>query len=507
MAVGILRWPLQPAPAASKRPRAGGALNPAPDRSRDRPRGLASSVVAYGLATASTGLVGLAVVPVYTRALGPSGYGVVETITTLLTLATGALILGLDSGIAVLMPDQRTDAERARLVATAYAIVLLCAMAGAALFVIAGLTVGPGLLGPGPGALLPIAAVVCALTLVENIGLACLRNLARSGAYLTATLASGLGVLAIGLPLVAGGAGPAGAVAGMAGGAALGAVTAAAMLRRHVPGPVDGDRARALLRVGAPLLPASIAAWVVSVSDRLLLLRLDNLAEVGLYGAAARVALVPNLAISAFMLGWLPFALRIQRAAGAARLYAAGLSLFVAAGAIVTLLSVPLGEGVLRLVSGASFAPAGRVIWLLVAGAVAYGAYAMLNVGVMIVRRTAIIGLVTAAAAIVNVAANLVLIPRLGYLGAGIATLAAYLVSAAALYAVGQRLMHVPYELRYLVTIVVLTLVAATVAAMAGDDRLRWIIVLGVSLIIAAGTWPRLRGFPQLLRMAAADEP
>ena len=44
-----------------------------------------------------------------------------------------------------------------------------------------------------------------------------------------------------------------------------------------------------LLRFGLPLVPASIAYWVFTVSDRLVLARLRSLSEVGLYSAANAV--------------------------------------------------------------------------------------------------------------------------------------------------------------------------------------------------------------------------
>jgi O-antigen/teichoic acid export membrane protein len=250
---------------------------------------------------------------------------------------------------------------------------------------------------------------------------------------------------------------------------------------------------RALLRIGLPLLPAAVAAWIVSVSDRLLLTQLASLSDVGLYAAAAQIATVPNLGIAAFMLGWTPFALRVQRAPDAPRLYAVTLSLFAAGGAIVTLLTLPLGVPVLGLISGPEFAPGGQVVWLLVGSAFAYGGYVMLNVGLMVARRTELIGLVTGSAAGVNVLLNLVLIPGLGYVGAGIATLAAYLVSAGALYVLGQRALPLPYEPLRLLAIVGGTLAAGMLALAMPSAVLRWLVVLVAAAGLALASLGRLR--------------
>src|SRR5262249_41701712 len=47
---------------------------------------------------------------------------------------------------------------------------------------------------------------------------------------------------------------------------------------------------------------------------------------------------------------------------------------------------------------------------------------------------------------LVNVGANMLLIPRIGIMGGAIATLAAYMVMAAAIYRESQRVYPIPYE-------------------------------------------------------------
>src|SRR2546423_14636379 len=52
----------------------------------------------------------------------------------------------------------------------------------------------------------------------------------------------------------------------------------------------------------------------------------------------------------------------------------------------------------------------------------------------------------TAAATIVNVVLNLILVPPLGIVGAGLALVASYVVVLALMYGFTQRLFPVPYE-------------------------------------------------------------
>lgn len=67
------------------------------------------------------------------------------------------------------------------------------------------------------------------------------------------------------------------------------------------------------------------------------------------------------------------------------------------------------------------------------------------------------------AGAVVNVLANLLLIPGMGIMGAAYATLASYVVIAAGIYFSSQKFYKVAYEWKRIVTLAVLT--AAVYAA------------------------------------------
>ena len=74
------------------------------------------------------------------------------------------------------------------------------------------------------------------------------------------------------------------------------------------------------------------------------------------------------------------------------------------------------------------------------------GIYVNLQAGMYIAEKTKYFPVVTGAGALVNVAANLLLIPRLGIIGAALATLASYMVMAAVLHHFAQKYYPIAYE-------------------------------------------------------------
>ena len=75
-----------------------------------------------------------------------------------------------------------------------------------------------------------------------------------------------------------------------------------------------------------------------------------------------------------------------------------------------------------------------------------YGLYVNLMVGIYIEKKTTYLPLITGAAALVSVIANLVLIPGFGMYGAATASIFAYAVMVTGLYILVQRHYPIPYE-------------------------------------------------------------
>jgi O-antigen/teichoic acid export membrane protein len=86
-------------------------------------------------------------------------------------------------------------------------------------------------------------------------------------------------------------------------------------------------------------------------------------------------------------------------------------------------------------------------------GAAAFGGYVVVQIGTGRARRTQANWLVTGAAAVLNVALNLILIPPYGRMGAAIATVAAYAVLFVMMAWRAQRVFPVPYQWRRVATI------------------------------------------------------
>ena len=209
----------------------------------------------------------------------------------------------------------------------------------------------------------------------------------------------------------------------------------------------------ALLRFGLPYVPAGLAAMMIQVINRPILEALQGRAAVGVFQANYRLGIFMMLLVSMFDFAWRPFFLTHASDPDAKPLFA---RVFTYAVLVFTLafvaLTLFLGDIVRApVIAGkALIAPAYwtglDIVPLILLAYLFLGVYNNLVAGIYIQKKTSVLPAITIGAAVVNVAANYLLIPQLGLTGAALATLASYGVMAGVMFVVVQRVYPIAYE-------------------------------------------------------------
>jgi O-antigen/teichoic acid export membrane protein len=226
----------------------------------------------------------------------------------------------------------------------------------------------------------------------------------------------------------------------------------------------DRGLLRAMNRFGWPLVPSALALWVTNFSDRFFLVKLADAREVGLYSIGVRIASAVVLLLTAFRMAWPAFAYSIEDDAEARRTYGFVLTYLIA---VVSWLSLTLGllaPWLVQLLTTPRFYDGQRVVAPLAFAGAAQAGYVVVAIGIGRVRRTQFNWVVTGAAAALNVALNLILIPPYGMMGAAVATVAAYSLMFVLMAAYAQRIYTTPYQWRR----VAIALAAAIALLVAG---------------------------------------
>jgi O-antigen/teichoic acid export membrane protein len=216
-------------------------------------------------------------------------------------------------------------------------------------------------------------------------------------------------------------------------------------------------------------VPSALFLWVTNFSDRLFLVKLADVHEVGLYSVGVRIASALVLLLTAFRLAWPAFAYSIEDDAAARRTYAYVLTYLVVVTTWVATGLALLSPWIVRwITSKPDYESASRVVGPLAFSTVAFAGYMVVAIGVGRSRRTQFNWVVTGAAAIVNIGLNLLLIPPYGMMGAAIATIAAYTTMFVGMAWWSQRIYPVAYQWRRVATAAAAGVVLVTVGKLAG---------------------------------------
>ncbi len=201
-----------------------------------------------------------------------------------------------------------------------------------------------------------------------------------------------------------------------------------------------------------PFIPAGLASILVNVIDKPLLSHLTSLADVGVYQANFKIGIFMMLIVSMFDQAWRPFFIQEAKEPNAKQTFAEiftwsfallgwaflGLSLLMP-------LIIQTNIFGLNLINRAYWGGL-KIIPFVVGGYFFYGCYINFMVAPVLTKKTTVLMKITLLGAAVSILVNILVVPRIGILGAGWAILASYFIMALSLYIFGQKNYKIDYE-------------------------------------------------------------
>ena len=414
---------------------------------------LGSDTAVYGLSTILGRFLNFLLVPFYTNVLLPGDYGVVAYLYSLLAFVNVLYAYGMESAYFKYAsslergtPKENFSTPFWSMVATSAALSGIIALSAAP---IAGLLHLPeqftrviyysaGILAFDAIAIVPFGAlrlerksrlfasikfINILVTVVLNIVLLLVFHLGVEGIFLSSLAASVLTFLLL-VPTV----------------------------QKHLVFKVDGTLWKALLLFGLPGVPAGLAAMTMQVIDRPILRALTSDSVVGVYQANYRLGIFMMLVVQMFDYAWRPFYFTTAKEPNAREIFARVLTYMVLlmSGIFIVLTFFIRDIVTISFFGRSIIAPAYweglAVIPVVLLGYVFLGISTNLSAGLFIEKKTKLVPVSTFIGACVNVAVNLLLIPRFGMMGAAWATLVAYLAMAVSVYFLAEHVYPVPYE-------------------------------------------------------------
>ena len=211
-----------------------------------------------------------------------------------------------------------------------------------------------------------------------------------------------------------------------------------------------------MLKYSLPIMVAGLAFTVNEVFDRILLDRLlpEDIAkaEIGKYSACYKLAVFMTLFGTAFRLGVEPFFFSHANTENPKKAYAQITNYFVIMGSLIFLGVMVFIDPLKKLlVRDAAFWEALDVVPIILLASFCLGIYHNLSVWYKVTDRTRFGAYISSVGAIITLAINISLIPKIGYMASAWATLAAYGSMMILSYYFGKKYYPIPYNMRKIV--------------------------------------------------------
>ena len=238
-----------------------------------------------------------------------------------------------------------------------------------------------------------------------------------------------------------------------------------------------------MMRYAWPLLILGIAGILNQTLDKIIFPYLytgtDEKAQLGIYGAATKIAMIMAMITQAFRYAYEPFVFGKAKDRDSRDTYAKAMKYFV----IFTLLAFLAVIGymdILRyVIRDRSYWPGLRVVPIVMAAEIMMGIYFNLSFWYKLIDKTIYGAWFSGAGCLVLVVVNVVFVPRYSYMACAWGGVAGYGTAMLLSYFVGQKKYPIDYPVKEMMAYVVLT--AVLTAGMTAANRL---LPMGASLAV-----------------------
>jgi O-antigen/teichoic acid export membrane protein len=419
---------------------------------------LMRALAAYQVADVVSKFIAILLLPVYTRYISPAGYGVVELLANGVIFISIVIRFGMIEAFLRYYFADSSQEHRDALARRAVVFLLVASTVTALALAAAAAPLSRVVLSYRDPTTFRIA--VLGLWAFTNLELAygLLRVDERVKAYAAASLINVAITIPASVFLVVGlGLGARGLLLGNYGASTLVLFGLWFTMRHRLLGSIGtrfGERLPVLLRFGLPTVPAEASVYALSIVDRYYVYHDRSPALAGLYSIAIKLAGAVAFLVRAFQYAWPPLAYSVRDDAEAAQLYGLVTTYYVlVSGWIVAGLTL-LGRWVLRLLAAHAYFGAYKALPWVALGWAMYGLWVVF----LVIAGRAKVTTRNFPAALAGLAANvillLVLVPRFGIAGAGIALCGAYAAMLSVMHLLTRGAFRVSFEWQRLAHIV-----------------------------------------------------
>lgn len=393
-------------------------------------------VVVIGIANTVIALRGLILLPIISKILGASGYGIWAQVMVTLFLISCFSSLNLPASIARFLAAEK-DKEKIKEGFLSVIITALCwsSLMALILFSLSNPFANALFHDPGLLQIVHLIALIVPFWAIEIVCLGFFRALGEMKTYSLLLISRNLVELVLIAYLVLSGRGLFGAVVALLiARVMVDAIMLSIIIRRIGVKWPNFSPLRPYLSFGVPMIPGLLSSWVTSSSDRYVIGIFLGVTSVGIYSAGYGIGYIISFFTAPLAFVLLPTLSRLYDGNKMTEVkthltYSLKYFLMLAIPSVcgLSMLAKPLIHSLTTL----EFVPTGSlVVPFVAASCLLFGVYVVYSQVFTLIKKTRIIGILWGGVALLNLALNIIFVPRFGILAAAVTTLVCYTLVA-----------------------------------------------------------------------------
>lgn len=410
---------------------------------------LAKHSLIYGLGNALNSLLSFLLLPIYTRYLTPTDYGVKELVGLSTDIIGMLLATAIASAVNRFYFDYDDERNRNEVVSTA-----ILAVGGVLIVALGVLSLGTRVLAkyildsPDLGHFFVISFVSLWFQSLSGIGFNYIRVQQKSLLFVSISISKLILAIALNIFFIVhmrmG-------VLGILLSTLITSVVSCMALNIPICWKIglrfSWEKLRRMLRFGLPLVPSQMGAFIVHLSDRFFIKGYCSVADAGLYSLGYRFGTLPSNFISVpFNQIWEPRRLELHKQEGAEQLFGKIFTYFLFLMVFTGLGVSVLTKDVLKLIANENFWSAHRIVPIIVLANIIFTMHYHFNMGIIISKKTKYLAYINGTNGILNLLLNIFLIKYYGIYGAAVATLISFIYKVSLTYHFSNRFYRVYFE-------------------------------------------------------------
>jgi O-antigen/teichoic acid export membrane protein len=232
--------------------------------------------------------------------------------------------------------------------------------------------------------------------------------------------------------------------------AALMIVPYSVIALRQISFAFDWKIIKSVLLYSLPLVPHSLSAWILDLSDRSILEKFVPMGDIGIYSLGSQFGSLIALIASAINFAWVPFIFRLfeQDPENASKRIASLVTYYVLFLSFICLGLELFVRDILQFMAAPAYHAAYLVTYWVLAGQFLTALYYIPVNFLFLKKKTQWIPLITITSGIVDIGLNFLLIPQYGYLAAAWAGVISKIFMLVIVFVLTLRIIQIPYEYR-----------------------------------------------------------